>query len=270
MWRGTGIPAALLRATSSARVRRLMDRLSQSSPVVSRRRTAGGDWLAGMEVMIAAFHASLTRLLYLRKSPEVVTSTTEVPMPTFAERLREWRAHRGISQRGLDDAMNRKRSFTSNIEGGLVKPPDQATCLQLGEVLGVPGHVVWQAARSERLHSLDEELWRFYEGDTGVAALDVDGSPKTLTPEQDDLLEYLAWLDEDFPAEDGTCLAEHLSLAALTIFVEAEAGPGRKPSALAKRFVACVRRFSALPAKQQRGLLKLFVVACETVSESAR
>jgi transcriptional regulator with XRE-family HTH domain len=191
-------------------------------------------------------------------------------MQTFAERLKDWRAHRGLSQRGLDDAMNRKRSFTSNIESGLVKPPDQATCLELGEVLGIPGHVVWKAARSERLRLMDEELWSFYEGDADVAALDAEGSPKTLTPEQDELLEYFVWLDQDFPAGDGTCLAEHLSLAALTVFVEAETGPGRKPSALAERFVSCIRRFSTLSPRQQRGLLKIFVVACETVSDSAR
>ncbi|MFH1462991.1 MAG: helix-turn-helix transcriptional regulator [Pseudomonadota bacterium] len=189
-------------------------------------------------------------------------------MPTFAEKLREWRAHRGISQRVLDDVMNRKRSFTSNIESGLVKPPDQDTCLQLGEVLGVPGHVVWQAARSERLRSMDEELWRFYEGDTHVAAVDADGAPRAITPEQDELLEYLSWLDEDFPG-DGTSLAEHLSLAALTVMVEAEADGDRRPSAMAERFVACIRRFSELPPQQQRGLLEVFVAACETVSMSA-
>lgn len=190
-------------------------------------------------------------------------------MPSFAERLRDWRSQHSLSQRALDDAMNRKRSFTSNIESGLVKPPDQATCLELGEVLGVPGHVVWQAARSERLRSMDEELWQYYEGDTEVAAVDAGGNPKTLTPEQDELLEYLTWLDDDFP-DDGTSLAEHLSLAALTVLVEAQASDGREPSALAKRFVACIRRFSELPPQQQRGLIEIFVTACETVSMSAR
>ncbi len=171
----------------------------------------------------------------------------------FADQLRAWRKKKGLSQRALDKAIGGRQSFTSNIESGLVKPPPYQACMTLGEALGVPGELVWQAARGERLRALDEELWAYYEGEGATSrARSLD-----LSYFEAELVQYLRWLDEEFPEETEPPLAAILSTLALTLMVDDSEGDTRKASPLAPSIVEAFRNLTKLHPRPQRHIMTI-------------
>jgi transcriptional regulator with XRE-family HTH domain len=190
----------------------------------------------------------------------------KMSQPSFRASLKEWRHRQGLSQRDLDTAMGRKRSFTSNLEAGLTKPPDRATCTRLGEVLEVPGEVVWRAAREERLRAFDEELWEYYEGGaTLTARTDSEAALPSPTAIELELLEYLRWLDGEFPGHD-TPMAEHFANAVLTILLEKACDGTTTPTEVADATVDCIRGLQNLSREQQKALMIVCVHAFRAIS----
>lgn len=150
-------------------------------------------------------------------------STTSAPS-RFSQTLQSLRLQQGLTQSQLDDKIGRKPSFVRNLEAGINRPPDLATCRQIAAALGVSARTIWDAAKDERLRALDEDLYRAY-----VLAERIDPLPgeddagdvePALTEEESLLLEILRWLDTDVPARSGEPLAGVVCDALLTVFTE--------------------------------------------------
>lgn len=80
------------------------------------------------------------------------------PTETFGARLRDWRVRRRWTQRQLDAALDKGRSYVAQLESGKLIPPPRDLCELIGQHLAIDPEEVWRAAADERLRRLDADL----------------------------------------------------------------------------------------------------------------
>jgi hypothetical protein len=175
---------------------------------------------------------------------------------TFGELLRKWRGKK-LSQRKLDELLGRARGITNNIENLGTRPStDREFCETLGRALGVPAHVVYEAACRDHLWRLEPGLREWIEDRFRVAARTESGDPISI--EKLEFLEYLDWLDRLAPDPEGLPLIQSILRILRTLTASSEDW-GRSVTDDGKELVACIRGIGNLPAHSQRGLIRIFL-----------
>lgn len=174
----------------------------------------------------------------------------DVPFPA---RLLAWRKKARVSQAALDAAIGHPRGYVAQIEMGRLRPPDRATCLEIGRVLGVSGPIVWDAARDERLKALDPDLYDHY---TRLAPV-----PSKFSDGEIGFIWTLRQMDEAVARGEFPTLAEHLDDMTIGVLIDVERG-WANVSDLGLETVQALRHLQGMSVPQRRAIVRVLVAAC--------
>lgn len=184
------------------------------------------------------------------------------PRTAFGQRLKGWREDRALSQAAVDEAIEKTRGFTAQIETGRLKPPPREVCDKYDLVLQLPSGSVWRAAAPERLRDFDEALWIWHREQIDAAA------GLHITPDEQRLLEVVRQFAVRDVLADGRALFPDVSAtlaAVLETFLEdsqvpAEVlGEGRRTSTTpSSRLEPILRDLQSMSLQDQQTLWFLF------------